>query len=184
MTLGVYERKNCLLLALCWLACNAEAGCSIDTKGNTSYPTSTITLQKRAPQEFYYYRADHYAIVIEPAALVRKLEEQVGVRPHGASSPAQRLLKDIRDDLPSGKSKDLFALLMKDALYLVDMEFLLANLLESGQATVIDAWELPNYGKRFLPATQLTRIARGAYRSREFCTPDGHLLLRVTDAIE
>ncbi|GFE84220.1 hypothetical protein GCM10011487_62200 [Steroidobacter agaridevorans] len=176
--------RSCFVLLLCWLAFKAEAGCSADTKGNTDYPTSRITLQKRTLQEFYYYRADHYAIVVEPATLVRKLEERIRPRAKGASSPAQRLLKDIRDGLPAGNSKDLFVLLLKDALYLVDMELLLADILESGQATVIDAWELPNYGERFVPATQLTRIKRGAYRSREFCTPDGNLLLRVTDAIE
>jgi hypothetical protein len=176
--------KSCLLLVLCWLASNAHAGCSSDTKGHADYPSSMITLQRKTLAEFYYYRVDHYAIVVEPETLIRRIEEQVRHRAHGASFHAEYLLKDIREGLPAGQPKDLFALLLKNALYLLDIEFLLADILEIGEGSVIDAWELPNFGRRFVPEAQLTRIKRGAYRSREFCTPSGDLLLRVTDAIE
>lgn len=171
--------KSLLVLGLCWFAFNAQAGCSNDTAGKAPYPTRTITLQKRDPRSFYYYRADHYAIVVSAETLIRRLEDK-GLR---RSGHADRMLQDIRNQAPDGKWKDLFALLMKDALYLIDLEILLADILEKGEATVIDAWELPQYGERFVSAIVMTSINNGACAGREFRTSSGDLLFSVRDSV-
>lgn len=171
--------KNFFVLGVCWFAFNAEAGCSSDPEGKAPYPTRTITLQKRYLQEFYYYRADHYAIVVNAETLIRRLEDQ-GLR---RSGHADRMLQDIRNRVPTGQWKDLFALLMKDALYLIDLEILIADILEKGEAMVIDAWELPQYEHRFVPAIVMTSIDNGGCAGREFRTSNGDLLFSVRDSV-
>lgn len=75
-------------------------------------------------------------------------------------------------------------MVLKDPQYLVRIELLLADLLQNGAVSVVDAYELPGDSGRLLTAAVLTRIEERGYEGREFCTPTGDLLLKITDLID
>jgi hypothetical protein len=167
-------------LILCWLTLDAEGACSIDTRGNNS-PSHTIALRKNHSDGFFYYRSDHYAIIVEAATLIPRLKEQAD---RGEALSDQRLLNDVRRSAPQNQYKDLFAFVLKDPMYLARIELLLADLLQNGEVSVVDAYELPGDSGRFLSAAVLIRIEEHGYEGREFCTPSGDLLLKITDQID
>jgi hypothetical protein len=172
--------KQYLLVVLCLLAVNADAACSNDTQ-EKNYPKRTIALHKKSVEGLFYYRTDDYAILVEPATWIRRLKEQVDRA--GDLSDA-RLPNDIRSGTRSTQPNDLFALVLKDPLYFTRIELLLANVLQNGEASVVDAFELPGESRRFVSSTVLTTIHEQSYKGREFCTPNGDLLLRITDQID
>lgn len=172
--------KQCLLLALCWFAFSAEGACSSDTK-TKNYPGRIVLLQKKHSDSFLYYRIGHYVIVVEPATLVRRLEKQAARR---EALSDRRLLGDIRGNMSRTGYRDLFAFVLKDPLYFLRIELLLADVLQHGEASVVDAYELPGASARFLTEIILIKIEEDAYKGREFCTPTGDLLLRITDEID
>ena len=172
--------KQYLLLVMCCLAFSAIGACSVDTRGK-DWSSRTIELQKKLPEKFFYYRTDHYAIIVEPETLVRRLEEQAA---RGGSLSDGRLLQDIRGNTLEDQSKDLFEFVLKDPLYFMRIELLLADVLQNGEASVVDAFELPGDHGRFLSATVLTKIQKPSYEGREFCTPAGDLLLKITDSVD
>jgi hypothetical protein len=94
-----------------------------------------------------------------------------------------RLLKELRAASRDRKYIDLFAIVLQDPAYVLRVEYLLSNVMEAGQARVVDAYALPQEGDRFLRSVAMVSIDRGAYSARRFCTPSGELLLETTDNV-
>lgn len=171
--------RKCLLLFACVLAFNANAACEDKIESRVD-ARLTIDLQKQLIDGMFYYRSDHYAIVMEPAPLIRELTKLAEFGP----LHAERLLRDIRSTPAGGEAKDLFALVLKDALYHMTVERVVANLLEHGEASIIDAWALPSEDRRYVSSLVLLKLSgSSSYLGRRFCTPSGDLILEVTDQI-
>jgi hypothetical protein len=155
------------------------AGCATGVREDRS-DEHRIVLKTVQPTTAFYYRVDHYGILIDAGTFTQML--QIAVDKYGTSSE-EALLKDVRLRASESPQQymDLFAILLKHPLLHFRIEGLLADALESGDAAIIDAWAPLNDPGRFLPMVVMTKIPTKVSSARRFCTPDGVVLLRFTD---
>lgn len=166
------------LVAMCLFACNAEGACSNDASG--VYSRDMIALPVRKPDISFYFRTGHYAILIEPTAFRKNLQERS--QKHGMPVDG-RLLKEVVAAKVQGEYTDLFAFALKDPMFLERIELTLADMLGRGAAVIIDTDYSPNERERFVASIVLLNVGSGAYQARRFCTPKGDLVLDITDRI-
>jgi hypothetical protein len=171
--------KSVAALMFCFAFAQASADCG-PTDGGGTPRERTIQLVTGETKSSFYYRAGHYAILVDPATLIATL--QATYKRYGTPSDG-RLLKELRAASRDRKYIDLFAIVLQDPAYVLRVEYLLSNVMEAGQARVVDAYALPQEGDRFLRSVAMVSIDRGAYSARRFCTPSGELLLETTDNV-
>ena len=126
----------------------------------------------------FYFRTGHFVVLVTPQSVEGLLAKWVR---EGYYARDKVLLGAIRRDLPLQVDSDLFRYVLTDSQYLQRLEFIVADLLQSGDATVIDLWELTGKNDTVSHVTMVTANER--VEAREFCSPNGDLLLDVTDRI-
>jgi hypothetical protein len=139
----------------------------------------TIAVRPRPQTPAFYFRVGHFVVLLTPESVERTLDAKV--RKFEEKFDAA-LLAAIRQDLPLQRETDLFKYTLDESRYLGRIEFVVADLLEKGDVTVIDSWELTEKGDTLREVT-MVRV-EGSVIAREFCSPAGDLLLNVTDVIE
>jgi len=171
--------KILAILMVCFAFAQAGAACG-RTDGGGIHRERTIQLVTGEEKSSFYYRAGHYAILVDRAILIATL--QAAYKNDGTPSDG-RLLKELRSANRDQKYLDLFSVVLQDPAYVLRVEYLLSNVLETGQATVVDAYALPQEGERFLKSILMVNIEHGAYSARRICTPSGEVLIEITDNV-
>ena len=171
--------KSIAVLISCCAFAQAAAACGPHDWDGPRREWS-VQLMTGDTKSSFYYRVGHYAILVDPATLITMLEETY----KNYDTPSDgRLLKELRASDRNRKYIDLFAIVLQDPAYVLRVDHLLGNALETGRARIIDAYALPQEGDRFLKSVVIVSIERGAYSARLFCTPSGRMRLDVTDNI-
>lgn len=168
-----------LALLICFLAFNAYGACSSHERKQVK-SIRKIALQKTELQSSLYYRADHYVILLDPKILSKRLEEQAV---DGTLSDGQ-LLKDIRAIQPFVKHVDIFSFVLKNPMYLMRVELLVANMLDRGEASLVDVYQLRGESGWLLTEIERFEFEQGAFSARQFCTLSGDPLIKITDSID
>lgn len=129
----------------------------------------------------FYLRSDHYAMFVERAALASYLDAQI--KKFGRNTDRQ-LLTEVDRAADVGWPIDIFSLAFPNPLFLQTLNRAVADLLQSGKATILDVHWLPSESERVLTSLRIITVSDGSYASRTFCTEAGDQLLKVVDSIE
>jgi len=90
------------------------------------------------------------------------------------------LLEAIERAASVASSADLFAIALEDPLFLEQIEFAVADLLEAGKATVVDAWSMLDEETRIVSKVRLFARRSEGFEGRAYCTPKDDLLLDLS----
>lgn len=148
----------------------------LDLLQQTRHASRLIDLRVRASVPSFYLISGHYVIFMEPADVVARLQTQVSEWNVRAD---RQLLEAIQADVPLARDTDLRSYGFADDNMFYRPEYVVAALLESGAASVIDIWDLPNGAVRAVAAMTLT----GMGEWRDFCAPNGDSILFITDLV-
>lgn len=155
------------------LACESH-----DSRGVVS--KQTVRLQTKVQEGSFYYRLGQYAVFSDRDRFTAAVEN--GIKAHGHRADT-RLLQEIRS-LPTTKAhNDAFAMAINDPTLLVRIERYLGELLQRGEATVVDVYEFPADQGRVVPVLTVVTSETDNWKGRHFCTPSGKVLLEITDVI-
>lgn len=102
--------KTVAALMSCFAFAQASADCRPTDEGRT-LRERTIQLVTGETKSSFYYRVDHYAILVDPATLIATL--QAAYKSYGTPSDG-RLLKKLRAASRDRKYIDLFAFVLQD----------------------------------------------------------------------
>lgn len=172
--------KKYLFLVACLLSLNAHGECSVADRARAK-SIRTISLQQNEPEVSFYFRSGYRAILLDPALVRKRIEEQF--KKSDALSDGQ-LLKDISDSRGRGKYTDLFAFMIKNPMVLQSIERLVANMVDRGEAAIVEVRHLRGESGWLIPTVERLEYSSGVFSERRFCTPEGDLLLRITDSID
>ncbi|HTU66121.1 MAG TPA: hypothetical protein VMF52_09235 [Steroidobacteraceae bacterium] len=173
---------GCLLLA----AATASANTFAEPCGREIPPRVVkkhqIQLLRGVATPEYYAKVGNYALLVSSEDLDAHLSQRIQ-RWH--SPVDEELLKRYRDNFASGRPMDLYAPALEGVQYFLRINFLLAELIESGQVRLVDFRRIG--GKADVSIEQITMLrieGRGApFVGRDFCGPDGSSMLLVVDEI-
>ena len=136
-----------------------------------------VSLLRSTDEPTYYFRVSHYAFLIPADRFVAYVEAR-----EWGSGARERLLAELKRD-PVVSRTDLFKYILMDGRNLELIEHSIADLVEKGNAALVDVWEWTD-PERIVPSVKVvTTFGACAYQGREFFSPSEESLLQVTDSI-
>jgi hypothetical protein len=126
-----------------------------------------------------YWTSDHYVVLMSPDSVVALLQSRAAEELYSLHAPT--LLDWIKADLPLADDTDLNKYSIRNTRLERLPRYIAAALLESGDASVVDLWQLDN--EKNLSEMQLVRLATSDGEWRHFCEPSGQEILWITDMI-
>lgn len=140
---------------------------------------TSVKLKARTSTPMLYWTSDHYVVLMSPDSVVELVQSWVAEELYSRHAPT--LLDWIRADLPLADDTDLNKYSIRNTRLESLPRYIAAALLESGDASIVDLWQLDN--EKNLSEMQLVRLATSGGEWRYFCEPAGQEILWVNDMI-
>jgi hypothetical protein len=174
-----------LLLAVAMSGCASNQGnppvCGDrgTLRTDTTQTVTSVKLKERTSAPMLYWIADHYAVLMSSDSVINLLQSWAAQERHSRHTPT--LLNWIKAEMPLADDTDLHKYIIRDARLERLPQYIAAALLETGDASVIDLWQLEE--AKNLTEIDLLRLESSGGRWRYFCEPAGEEIFWVTDMI-
>ena len=145
----------------------------------TTHVSTSVTLKPRPRDPALYLISDHFQILMRPIDVVSLLESRVAQPIHARED--QVLLAAIKAKLPITDDTDLLKFSFTSVRLFERPEFIAADLLKAGAASVVDLWGDADEGTILSSIVEMKLEGEGTWR--DFCEPTGQSILFVTDTI-
>jgi hypothetical protein len=153
--------------------------CGGQRDSTTTRKESSVQLKPRMSAPMLYWISDHYAVLMSPDSVISLLQSWSADDLYSLHTPT--LLDWIKEDIPLRDDTDMNKYVIRSTGLEKLPRYIAAALLETGDASVIDLWQVDN--DKDLTEMQLLELESRGGQWRYFCEKSGEEILRVTDMI-
>ncbi|WP_116812875.1 hypothetical protein [Steroidobacter cummioxidans] len=173
-----------ILVLLAMLAgCASNRGnppvCGGQQNSDTMRTERLVKLKSRTDAPMLYWISGHYAVLMPPDSVISLLQSWVAEDMYGPHTPT--LLSWVKASIPLAEDTDLNKYVIKSTRLENLPRYIAAALLQRGDASVIDLWQLDK--DKNLSDIQVLELASSGGEWRYFCEKSGEEILWVTDMI-
>jgi hypothetical protein len=141
-----------------------------------------IPLLRESTSTAFYMRTGAYAVLLDPATVERKLKDRIE---KWRLRDDELLLDALKIQAQANQNTDIYKLEFLGVRYYLRINYLVADMLESGEVSLIDLRRLGVLEDPTIDRITLVRVYgnRSKSSARQFCAPSGDLIMDVTDEI-